>query len=151
MFFQAVLGLLGQRITFFLLIGFGGLIGLLFVYLDNEQRTIRSTYKPTTCTIEQAEVTVDETVSGSRNRRHISRTYYPNIVYSYTVDGAEYEGDVYRAFEMGMTESEANTVVGRYAAGATTKCYYDPATQSTRSSRLTPTPALCMGWQRSRC
>lgn len=127
MTYDALMTLLGHRITYFLLIGCGGLVGLLFVYLDNEDRTLRTTYQKTQCHIEQAEVTVDEQVSGRGLRRHVSRTYYPDILYSYSVNGEQYDGCVYRAYEMGMTEPEATAVVGRYSAGASATCYYDPA------------------------
>jgi hypothetical protein len=107
--------------------GLGGLIGALFLVLDHEDRTMRNTFKQTKCKIEQAEVTVDEHMTGGRRNRHMTRTYYADIVYSYSVNGEQHECDVYRAFERGMTEEEAVTVVGRYHEGSSATCYYDPA------------------------
>ena len=127
MTYSAIFTLLGHRVTYFLVMGLGGLIGAVFLFWDNEDRTMRSTYKQTTCKIEQAEVTVDEHLTGGRRNRHISRTYYPEIVYSYSVNGEEYQSDMYRFYEMGMTETEATTVVGRYTEGGSASCYYDPA------------------------
>src|SRR5262249_9584684 len=113
--------------TYFGLMGVGGLIGAVFLILDNEDRTMRTTFKQTPCTIESSEVTVEEHVSRGRfNSRHVRRTYYAEITYTYVVNGEEYEGDTYRAFEMGMTEDEANQVVARYPEGATTHCYVNP-------------------------
>jgi hypothetical protein len=56
----------------------------------------------------------------------VTRTFYPEITYVYQVNGEEFEGNVYRAFEQGMTESEAAIVVGRYSAGGTSSCYVNP-------------------------
>jgi hypothetical protein len=120
--------LLGSRFTYFGLIGLGAVIGAVFVYMDNEDRTIRDTYKPTPCTIESAEVSVEEHVTRGRwNSRHVRRTYYADIVYTYRVNGEEHEGDVYRAFEQGMSEAEADAVVNRYAEGQSATCYVNPA------------------------
>jgi Protein of unknown function (DUF3592) len=128
MAYDTIMILVGHRISYFLLMAIGGLLGALFLFLDNEDRTMRETYKQTTCKIVQSEVTVTEHVTRGRwNNRRIRRTYYADIVYAYSVNGEEYEGDVYRAFEQGMTAEEATKVVGRYAQDQSTTCYYDPA------------------------
>jgi len=127
MTYSTILALVGHRITYFLLMGVGGLIGTLFLYLDHLDRTIRTTYQATPCTIESSEVTMEEHVTRGRfNSRHVRRVYYADIVYKYQVNGEECECDVYRAFEQGMSEQEAEAVVGRYAEGQAATCYVNP-------------------------
>src|SRR5581483_9247848 len=103
--YSAIFTLLGNRITYFLIMGAGGLVGALFLVMDNHDRSMRQTYKQTTCKIEQAEVTVDEHYTGNGRHRRLSRTFYPDIIYTYSVNGEEYQCDVYRAFEGGMSEA----------------------------------------------
>jgi hypothetical protein len=127
MTYSAIFALLGHRITYFLLMGVGGLIGSLFLYLDHVDRTIRTTFKATPCTIESSEVTMEEHVTRGRwNSRHVRRVYYADITYKYQIDGEEYENDVYRAFEQGMSEQEASAVAGRYYEGQSATCYVNP-------------------------
>ena len=127
MTYSTILALAGHRITYFLLMGVGGLIGSAFLYLDHIDRTIRTTYQATPCTIESSEVTMEEHVTRGRfNSRHVRRVYYADIVYKYQVNGEECECDVYRAFEQGMSEQEAEAVVGRYAEGQAATCYVNP-------------------------
>jgi hypothetical protein len=127
MTYSTILALVGNRITYFLLMGVGGLVGAFFLYLDNADRTIRTTYKATPCMIQSAEVDMEEHVTRGRyNSRHVRRVYYADVVYTYEVNGEEYEGDVYRAFEQGMSEQEASAVVGRYVEGQSATCYVNP-------------------------
>jgi Protein of unknown function (DUF3592) len=125
--YTALMTLLGSRITYFLLIGIGAILGAYFVYLDRQDEAIRTTYQQTTCTITSAEVSVEEEMHHTRGRHYVTRTYYPEIVYTFKVDGQQFEGEDYRAFEHGMTEEEANVVVARYSEGHSATCYYDPA------------------------
>jgi Protein of unknown function (DUF3592) len=127
--YTAIMTLLGSRITYFLLIGIGAALGAYFFFLDREDQRIHATFQQTSCTVKASEVTVDEEIHHTmRGRgRYITRTYYPEITYTYKVNGQEYEGYDYRAFERGMTEEQANDVVDRYREGQTATCYYDPA------------------------
>src|SRR5262249_15926452 len=94
-------------------------------------RTVRATYKPVTCKITDSDVAVEEHVHRGggrfgRFRRYTTYTFYPDITYTYTVNGQEYENDVYRYNEQGMTEEEANRIVDQDAEGQTATCYYNP-------------------------
>jgi len=127
MTYTAIMTLLGNRITYFLLMGLGAALGAYFYYLDRQDEAIRTTFQQATCTVTAAEVTVNEEVHHTRWRGHyVTRTYYAEISYTFKVNGQEYEGYDYRAFEGGMTEEEANAVVARYEEGKTATCYYNP-------------------------
>jgi hypothetical protein len=152
--YSAIMTVLQSRYTYFLVIGIGGLIGARFIQLDKEERAIRDTYKPVTCTITDSAVAVEENVHhGRRGARYVSRTYYPDITYEYEVDGEKYEGDTYRAFEQGMTEEEAVAIAEKYDEGKTTRCYYNPAnpeeavlTLESDTRSLYTTAALAVGF-----
>jgi hypothetical protein len=126
MAYSALFVLLGNRISYFLLMGAGALVGGLFFLMDHEDQHMRNTFKQTPCEITNSEVTVDEQVSGGKRGRHVTRTYYAEITYVYMVNGEEIECDVYRSYEMGMTEDEANAVVARYPVGKRTDCWVNP-------------------------
>src|SRR5260370_24170530 len=135
--YNAIMTLLGSRITYFLLIGIGAALGAYFIFLDREDQRIHTTFKQTSCTVKSSEVTVDEEIHHTRGRGHyITRTYYPEITYAYKVGGQEYEGYDYRAFERGMTEDEANTVADRCPERSTGSGDFRPADPG--SSLLTP-------------
>ncbi len=127
MTYTTIVTVLTNRITYFLLMALGGACGAYFVYLDREDDTIHTTFKQVPCTITAAEVTVDEEIHHARSRHYVTQTYYPEFVYTYTVDGKKLEGYDYRAFEHGMTEAAATAVVDRYEEGKTATCYYNPA------------------------
>ena len=133
--YTAIMTLLSSRYTYFLLIAIGGALGAYFFFLDREDQRIHTTFQQAPCTIKAAEVSVDEEIHHSRGRHWVTRTYYPEISYTYKVNGQEYEGFEYRAFERGMTEEEANAVTDRYVEGSTSTCYYDP--QDPEDSLLT--------------
>jgi hypothetical protein len=128
MTYSAIMTLLANRITYFIVIGLGAALGAYFVYLDREDDAIHTTYQQANCTIKAAEVTVDEQIHRTRGWGHyVTRTYYPEVTYTFKVNGTEYEGYDYRAFEGGMEETDALAVVERYEEGKTATCYYNPA------------------------
>ncbi len=130
--YSFLMDVLTSRYTYFFLIGVGVLFGIGFVYQEHTERTIRETYKTTTCKIVDSEVTVEEQVHRGGGRfgrfqRYSTYTFFPEITYEYEVNGEKFENDDYRHNEQGMTEAEAEQVVARYQPGQTAKCYYDPA------------------------
>jgi hypothetical protein len=132
MSYSFLMEVITSRFTYFFLIGVGVLFGAGFVYQDHSDQTVRATYKPTTCKITESVVTVEEHVHQGggrfgRFRRYSTYTFYPEVTYTYTVNGKDYENDVYRYSEQGMTELEAERVVNQYPEGASSTCYYNPA------------------------
>jgi hypothetical protein len=121
--YSAIMTLLRNRITYFLLMGVGLLFGAYCLSLDNEDRNVRTTFKPTSCTILESSITEKR----ERRKRGFVTKFYPEIVYEYEVNGQEYEGDEYRRFEQGMDFEEAVQVVNRFQPGEQAKCYYNPA------------------------
>jgi hypothetical protein len=131
MSYSFLMEVMTSRYTYFFLMFVGALFGAAFAYQDHSDRTVRATYKPVTCKITDSDVAVEEHVHRGggrfgRFRRYTTYTFYPDITYTYTVNGQEYESDVYRYNEQGMTEEEADRIVDQYAEGQTATCYYNP-------------------------
>jgi hypothetical protein len=131
MSYSFLMEVITSRFTYFFLMGVGALFGAGFVYQDHSDRTVRATYKPAACQITESVVTVEEHVHHGggrfgRFRRYSTYTFYPEITYTYTVNGQDHENDVYRYSEQGMTEEEANRVVNQYPEGRSATCYYSP-------------------------
>ncbi len=132
MSYSFLLEVLTSRYTYFFLLGVGALFGVGFVYQEHADQTIRTTYRPMTCKITESVLAVEEQVHRGGGRfgrfqRYSTYTFYPEVTYTYTVNGQEYENDVYRYNEQGMTEEEAERIVNQYPEGQYTTCYYDPA------------------------
>ena len=70
--------------------------------------------------------------SGSRSTSY-SREYYPNIRYSWSVDGVQYTGDRYRlgtTHEKYRERSDAEEAAKAFPGGTTIPVYYDPKNPS---------------------
>jgi hypothetical protein len=120
-----------SRYTYFFLMGVGVLFGVAFAYQDHAEQTIRNTYKTTTCTVTDSGVAVEEHLHRGggrfgRFRTYSTYTFYPDVTYTYVVNGQEYENDVYRYHEQGMSEQEADKIANQYPEGRNAKCYYNP-------------------------
>lgn len=69
-------------------------------------------------------VTAEAAVVGRDKNR---RTYAPDIVYSYAVEGKTYEGRRVTLVPRNYpTQSGVNAVLAQYAVGSTPRVYYDP-------------------------
>jgi Protein of unknown function (DUF3592) len=120
--YQALMTLLNSRTTYFLMIGLGLLLGAWFVAEDQYLRNAPTTFRKTTCVVNDVDVRVL-----NHNRRGAPTSFAPVITFTFTADGREYEAAGYRLYEGGMGEDEADEIADRYEPGQQTFCYYDPA------------------------
>jgi hypothetical protein len=121
--YENVVTLLRSRITYFLMIGLGALLGALFIAQDQYLRDAPTTFRKTPCLVEDVDVRVTR-----RGRRSYPASYYPAVTFTFTAtDGRDHRARGYRLYELGVTKGEAEEMVHQYARGQHTYCYYDPA------------------------
>jgi Protein of unknown function (DUF3592) len=120
--YQALTTLLRSRITYFLMIGLGLLLGAWFVMEDQYLRDAPTAFRKTACVVTDVDVRAI-----SHNRRGFATSFAPVISFTYQADGRERQGKGYRLYEGGMSEDEADDVAEQYDPGQQTYCYYDPA------------------------
>jgi hypothetical protein len=55
-----------------------------------------------------------------------SRYYAPDVTYRYTVDDTDFIGETIQSTRVGLSETEAREIAGRYPVGAEVDVRYDP-------------------------
>jgi hypothetical protein len=98
------------------------IVGLFDVVMmtDGLRRLSSLRYQSVPCVITKAEVREDHDGEGS--------SYYPEITYTYAVDGQKYEGDqLYAGSRHGSSSRRAHRIISTYAAGTETNAWIDPA------------------------
>ncbi len=121
--YQSLMTVLASRITYFLMIGLGLLLGGWFVLEDQYVRAAPSAFRKTACVIVDSGVAVH-----GRGRYGVPTSFVPVVTFTFKAeDGREYTASGYRLYEGGMSEGEAGEVADRYDPGQETYCYYDPA------------------------
>ena len=121
--YRDVMTLLRSRITYFLMIGLGALLGAWFVAQDQYVRGAPTTFRKTPCVVDDVDVRIH-----GRDRRGYPTSFSPAVTFTFTAtDGRDHSVTGYRLYESGMAEEEAEDVANRYEPGQQTYCYYDPA------------------------
>lgn len=121
--YHNLLTVLSSRITYFLMIGLGLMLGGWFVVEDQYVRSAPTAFRRAACVVEDSTVAVQ-----GRDRFGVPTSFAPVITFTFTAaDGRERTAAAYRLYEGEMSEEEACNVADRYEPGQETYCYYDPA------------------------
>src|ERR1700676_5528607 len=120
--YHGLLTILSSRITYFLMIGLGLLLGGWFVVEDQYFRSAPTAFRKTVCVIEDSTVEVR-----GRDRFGAPTSFAPVITFTSTAaDARERTIAAYRLYEGKMSEDEPCSVADRYEPGQETSCYYGP-------------------------